>query len=80
MTQQDESPPAKRAPIGTAEWIKIAITAAVLVLTYAALNASGYTMGRRETLWFVVFTALPFLALAAILYFIFRTRQSHRKP
>ena len=41
MTQQDESPPAKRAPIGTAEWIKIAITAAVLVLTYAALNASG---------------------------------------
>jgi hypothetical protein len=27
-----------------------------------------------------VFTALPFLALAAILYFIFRTRQSHRKP
>lgn len=80
MTQPDEPPPAKRAPIGTAEWIKIAITAAVLVLTYGALNASGYTMGRRETLWFVVFTALPFLALAAILYFIFRTRQRHRRP
>ncbi len=75
MTEPGEPKPAKRPPIAAAEWVKIGITVAVLLLTYAGLSANGVAMGRRETFWFVLFTALPFLAVAAILYCAIRDRQ-----
>ena len=59
-------------------WLRLGITVAVLALTYAALNANGF-MTSREALWILLATAVPFVALAAILYRAFRGRQDRSK-
>lgn len=65
-------------PITTSDWTRIAITVAVLALSYAALNANGF-MASREILWLLLAITVPFLALAVILYRAFRRRAARNK-
>jgi len=59
-------------------WLRPGITVAVLAASYATLNAGGLMTG-RDALWLLLAMAVPFVALAAILYRAFRKRQDRSK-